>query len=892
MGYSGVYVFGDSLVDAGNALKLAQWYDGLPLSDLPEGAPTAELGYFQGRFSNGYSFADLVANKTIGVVTKPVFPYNYEDPWLGVPIAPWALDPNGNNLNFAYGGAQIRQGDEVVPDLDGQTDAFRDAVDGDADPNALYLITMGGNDVRSLAPSGSDPVAQAEAYAALDEAAEKLFHELSQLVAMGAQNILITGVPDVGLIPQYDRDGNLVLDATEMERSAAATEYSQYLDTLIRTEVVPALEALGAVVTYVPLMDYQDAAGNIVTGALNANLPTIAALHGLTTDDLSENLLQYQDLLFFDEVHPNAQANALLGAYMYAQLTGTPWIETLPLTGADVDYSTTASIAVAGEVDKLVLSLVAGTTYTVEMLGISSLGTPGTLADPSLRLLGPSGSLFGSNADDGAGFDATLTFTVTTTGNYTIELSGTGSLTGSYALQAAVVSGAAMQSGNTYTVSNAATLVLEGAGGIGQDVVKASISYVLSAGSEIEVLRTTNDKGKTAINLTGNEFDQTIVGNSASNVIEGKAGADVLIGGAGKDIFVLSNAAVISPGAANIDQISDYASGDVVDITQILSIAAGTNVLTGGYLRVTTTGLVQVDLDGGANSWVTLSNINGTSAVAVRYLSGGALTNVSVARVAEYQLKSLNEANTNTALVGAVAAAGLMSVPAAAESPARGGDGSFILGTASRASIEIDASITAAGVPTRSALTGEMREPLDEGDHAYSHNLAGRDVSHTSLANALAGGDTALSAALAELLHGTVAPGHSDIDANSLVAAAVAMPSAQILQSLPRGEAADSQFGAHRALTVAEDTKTTGEVARVLADALVGGGRDAHTLDALLDALPGNPHARAAVSDDIASHVAAALGSWDSAFGAMPSLAHGAFTMEALAVHHDAPAPA
>ncbi|HEU5286165.1 MAG TPA: SGNH/GDSL hydrolase family protein, partial [Sphingomicrobium sp.] len=592
MAYSGVYVFGDSLVDAGNALKLAEWYGDLTFSDLPDGAPTEEEGYFEGRFSNGYTFADLLANKAIGTITEPVFPYGYEDPWLGIPISPWSSDPNGNNLNFAYGGAQIRQGDEVVPDLDGQTDTFRDAVDGDADPNALYLIAIGGNDVRNLAPSGGDPVSPADGYAALDKAAEKYLTELSQLVAMGARHIVITGVPDVGLIPRYDRDGNLVLDAAELLRSEAATDFSIYLDTLIRTEVVPALQALGATVTYVPLMDYVDSSGNLVTGALNANLATIAALHGLTADELSDNLLQHQDLLFFDQIHPNAQANALLGAYMHAQLTGTAWVETLPLTGAEVDYRMSGSIASPGEVDKLVVALVAGTTYTLDLLGMSSLGISGSLADPALRLLGPSGTLFGSNADDGAGFDSTLTFTAATTGNYTIEILGTGTPTGSYVLQAAVIGGAATLAGNTYTVSNAATVVLEGAGGIGQDVVKASVSYALSEGSEIEVLRTTHDKGKTAINLTGNEFDQTIVGNSAANVLEGKAGADVLVGGAGKDVFVLSNAAVTDPGAANIDTISDYAAGDVVDVTQILSVAAGTDVLAGGFLRVTTGGLV------------------------------------------------------------------------------------------------------------------------------------------------------------------------------------------------------------------------------------------------------------------------------------------------------------
>src|SRR5215208_5045826 len=405
MAYSGVYVFGDSLVDAGNALKLAEWYGGLPFSDLPEGAPTTDLGYFQGRFTNGYSFADLIANKAIGTVTRPIFPYAYEDPWIGIRIAPFESDPSGHNLNFAYGGAQIRQGDEVVPDLDGQTDAFKDAVDNHADPNALYVFTMGGNDVRNLAKAGSDPVPLADGHAALDKAAEKMLHEIEQLVDIGAQNILITGLPDVGIIPKYDSNGNGMLDGAEVARSAAATEYSIYLDTLIRTEIVPALQAMGASVTYVPLMDYHDSAGNLVQGALSRIMPEIAALHGLTAAELSGNLLAHQDLLFFDQVHPTAQAHALVGAYSYSLLTGTAWIENLPLTGADVDYRSVASIGAAGEVDTLIVALVAGTTYTFEMLGMSSLATAGSLADPSLRLLGPNGAVAESDADSGAGFD-------------------------------------------------------------------------------------------------------------------------------------------------------------------------------------------------------------------------------------------------------------------------------------------------------------------------------------------------------------------------------------------------------------------------------------------------------------------------------------------------------
>ena len=272
-------------------------------------------------------------------------------------------------------------------------------------------------------------------------------------------------------------------------------------------------------------MDYVDASGNLVTGALNANLPTIAALHGLTTEELTDNLLQHQDLVFFDDVHPNAQANALLGAYMHALLTGTPWIETLPLTGADVDYPTDRRPSPRRARSTSWSSRWSPARPTRSRCSASvRSGTPGASPTRRCACSGPAAASSGSNADDGVGFDASLTFTAATSGNYTVEFLGTGAPTGSYAVQAAVVSGAAMNAGNTYTVNSASTVVLEGAGGVGQDVVKASVSYALSAGSEIEVLRTTNDRGKGAINLTGNEFGQTIIGNAGANVHRGQGG--------------------------------------------------------------------------------------------------------------------------------------------------------------------------------------------------------------------------------------------------------------------------------------------------------------------------------------------------------------------------------
>ncbi len=705
MTYSGVYVFGDSLVDAGNALALAEWYGDLTFSDLPDGAPTEELGYYEGRFADGYTYADLVANKAIGTVTEATFPFGYVDPWFGIEIAPFEPEPNGNNANWAYGGAQVRGGDEAGLDLDEQTDAFRDAVDGDAPPGALYIVTMGGNDVRNLAPVTGTPKLPVDGgFDALDNVAQQLIHELVQLIDDGARNFLITGCADVGFIPDYDIDNNNVLDASEQLRSDTATAYSEYLDLLIRTEVVPALEAQGATVTYVSMMD-----------GLDAVLPTIEALNGLAPGTLTSDLLSHRELVFFDDIHPNGQVQALFGSYAQALLTDTPWIETLPLSNADVDYSLTASIAAVGEVDKLVFALAAGTDYRFDMLGMSSLGTAGSLADPSLKLLTSGGTVAGANSDSGAGFDAMLNFTSAGAGNYTLEMSATGNVTGAYALQASVLGGAAMTAGQTYVVSNAATIVLEGAGGAGVDVVQASTSYALKAGSEIELLTTTNARGKGAINLTGNEFGQQITGNAGANILDGKGGTDVLTGGAGKDVFVL--------GGGGVDRITDYAKGDIVDISQALSVAAGVNVTSGGYVRVTTSGLVQVDANGGGDQWTTLGTVSGNGAVTLRYLSGGTLASTQVNRVAETTLMAASVAAAGMAVLAEPEAVGVMEASqtlaaAIVPAPANAAEaGHFVTAEAIRLPMMHEGSERAAGEAVRHAALPE-RVAFERGETA------------------------------------------------------------------------------------------------------------------------------------------------------------------------------
>jgi Ca2+-binding RTX toxin-like protein len=545
--YSGVIVFGDSLVDAGNALGLADWYDGLPFTEPVDSAPTADKGYYDGRFTNGFTFADLMANKYLSVPTKPVFPYEYKDPYLGLRIAPFAPDPAGNNLNFAYGGAQMRKGDEAVPDIDGQTDAWRDAVDGHADPNALHMFVFGANDVHDLVPQTGAWTGLASATSILTKAADKFIQEILGTINNGVHHVLVTGVPDIGVQPYYNGS------VDEAARRAVATQYAHMLDDMVRARIDSLILPSDIEFTYVSFDDMADH----VIGTLDDLYPASQVYP-----------LNQSGVVFFDKVHPTAELHAMAAAYLLDQLNGTVAGDALPLTAPD--YMLNGSIGARGENDTVIVSLAANTTYTLEMLGISSLGgNVSVLADPLLRVTAPGGALLGSNDDGGVGLDSSFTFTTGPTGDYVISLTGVGSITGTYRFQA---DGTA-PGDNVYNVRHGSAVILERAGE-GYDTVLASVSYALSADAAIEQLRTASDRGTASISLTGNDLAQTIVGNAGSNVIDGKGTADDLWGLGGKDYFLFSSGL----GSGNVDRVHDY---NVKDDTIRLNDSVFTGLVLG-----------------------------------------------------------------------------------------------------------------------------------------------------------------------------------------------------------------------------------------------------------------------------------------------------------------------
>lgn len=214
---SGLYVFGDSTVDSGNFLIQAAPGAVLPL---------ASKGYFEGRWSNGYNYADKLSLAMFGTPTTA------------------SLSAGGGN-NYAYGGARIVTNADFSPDLSAQLAAYTAASGGVADANALYLLSIGGNDLPAMAALLGSP-AQFNAYR--NNLINAYSQAVAQLDAMGARNILVMGVPGTSALPfslQLDGDFQTALNGLSLNPTTSLYRYN-VRDRVTQIEANPAAFGLPA----------------------------------------------------------------------------------------------------------------------------------------------------------------------------------------------------------------------------------------------------------------------------------------------------------------------------------------------------------------------------------------------------------------------------------------------------------------------------------------------------------------------------------------------------------------------------------------------------------------------------------------------------------------------
>lgn len=275
--YTSLTVFGDSLSDTGNI--------SLATSGGTPGAP-----YYNGRFSNGPIWIDVLAAG------------------LGTPTG--AVPSLAGGSNYAFGGARTGT-DSNPPGVLGQVAGLWAPSHAAADASGLYVVVGGGNDLRD-ARGGSSTAASRQA--AAQAAATNVFNAVSVLATHGAQHVLISNVPDLGVTPE----------AVGLGLVAQSTDVTQRFNLLI-AGLVPTLEATYAGLD-VSFLDMAGLAASIRSDALTNG----GAVYGITnvltpcgsfpgSAGVSCSVSAYSDAL-----HPSAVAHALIGQAALAAVTAVP----------------------------------------------------------------------------------------------------------------------------------------------------------------------------------------------------------------------------------------------------------------------------------------------------------------------------------------------------------------------------------------------------------------------------------------------------------------------------------------------------------------------------------------------------------------------------------------
>jgi phospholipase/lecithinase/hemolysin len=259
--FNAMYVFGDSLSDVGNAYIATG-------GTMPASPP-----YSNGRFSNGNIWVQDLATQ------------------FNLPAVQASL-AGGND--YAVGGATTSS--TGVGNLGWQLSQFA-AANPVANPNGLYMIWIGANDVDGIVASHSPtPQTAAQAVVATIDSA------IQTLVGEGAHNFLVVGVPDLGKVPGAIENG----PPTEAATSALSQYFNSALAASLNT--VPGEPNITFMDTY-SLMD------NVVNdpsayGLTNVDTPCLS-VDAQNQPLICSNPNQY---LFWDVIHPTAAGQQLIAS--------------------------------------------------------------------------------------------------------------------------------------------------------------------------------------------------------------------------------------------------------------------------------------------------------------------------------------------------------------------------------------------------------------------------------------------------------------------------------------------------------------------------------------------------------------------------------------------------
>ena len=369
--FSRIIVFGDSLSDTGNVRARTN-----SKSNGAVDYPSHTFNYDNGRFTNDSDTSP--ASHTYFGVWHEQLASNY----LGLPPATFSL--NGG-LNYAFGGATTMDGTHqetavttplgdviiTIDDIGKQMDDYFAAKT--IDPNALYIVWGGSNDLRNDDTAANVTAAAARATALV-----------SRLANAGAKYIMVPNVAPLGDVPRYADE-----PATIVAKNRAAANYRDELDADLT-----ALQSTLAAQSLTPTIYRVDVWADTVR--IFSNGPRFGFTN-LTkpSQDSGGNPDQY---VFWDDKHPTTAAHFRIAATAFNAMINPPPSPSKAVnisTRVFVDTGERVSVAgfiVTGDIAKKVMIRGIGPS-------LAASGVPGPLADPTLILFDQAGNVEMTNDD-------------------------------------------------------------------------------------------------------------------------------------------------------------------------------------------------------------------------------------------------------------------------------------------------------------------------------------------------------------------------------------------------------------------------------------------------------------------------------------------------------------
>ena len=371
--FSQIIVFGDSLSDTGNVRDRTDSKTG-GAAEFPSGT----FNYSDGRWTNS-SDTDPGSGTYVGVWHEQL-----ARTFLNISASTHSL---GGGTNYAFGGATTEPGTHeetvhtspvfgditiTIDDMVKQMDDYLAA--RPIDPNALYVIWGGGNDLFND-ESATNVTVTADRVAVLME----------RLALAGAKYIMVPNIPPLGLIPKYMSD-----PSKQRSLSAAAADYRGQLRANL-TASISDLAAQGITPTIYPV----DAWTNTIRVMAYPDRYEFLDIRNVARGNSAANP---DDFLFWDEKHPTTAGHyqTAKGAHDALTLPFTPPGKAVNIsTRVFVDTGERVSIAgfiVTGDIAKRVLIRGIGPS-------LAANGVPTPLANPILTLFDDSAAPMQSNDD-------------------------------------------------------------------------------------------------------------------------------------------------------------------------------------------------------------------------------------------------------------------------------------------------------------------------------------------------------------------------------------------------------------------------------------------------------------------------------------------------------------